>query len=137
MSEVRVRALLLAVGLLVGGYGAWLLLDVSPPRLVGIGLTLAAVVLVHDGVLVPSTLLVLAVGTRVLPHRWRAPVAAGLVVLATVTLAAVPVLGRFGANPGNPTVADRDYTAGWLAFAALVCAGVLLAGWRRTDRGEE
>ena len=48
------------------------------------------------------------------PRSVRAPAAVALVVLGSVTLLAVPVLGRFGARPDNPTLLDRDYSAGWL-----------------------
>ena len=43
-----------------------------------------------------------------------------LVVLATVTVTAIPVLGRFGARPDNLTILPRNYVLGWLVLAALV-----------------
>ena len=42
----------------------------------------------------------------------RAPAVAGLVVLGSVTLLAIPVLGRFGARADNPTLLDRHYGVG-------------------------
>jgi hypothetical protein len=61
------------------------------------------------------------------------------VVLGTVTLSAVPVLGRFGARADNPTLLDRHYLLGWLVFAVLVgvvtAASVLVRGRRTTRRG--
>ena len=67
----------------------------------------------------------------------RAAAAGGLLVLATVTLAAVPVLGRFGAKPDNPTLLDRPYLTGWLLIAGLVVLGTVLAGWWGTRRGPQ
>jgi hypothetical protein len=63
-------------------------------------------------------------------------VAGGLVVLGSVTLLAVPVLGRFGARPDNPTLLDRNYAAGWVVLAAATAAGVVLAAYlgRRRER---
>ncbi|HVS54497.1 MAG TPA: hypothetical protein VHD62_19230, partial [Opitutaceae bacterium] len=62
-------------------------------------------------------------------------------VLATVTLTAVPVLGGWGRRPDNPTLLDRHYVVGWLAFAGLVLTGTLLgvalARVRRLRRGGE
>ena len=73
--------------------------------------------MLHDFVLVPLTLLLGLALIRLLPANLRAPVAGGLVVLGTVTLMAVPVLGGWGANADNPTILDRNYTAGWLVVA--------------------
>ena len=49
-----------------------------------------------------------------LPRAARAPAVVGFVVLGSVTLLAVPVLGRFGARPDNATLLDRDYVVGWV-----------------------
>ena len=59
----------------------------------------------------------------------------GAVVLASVTLVAVPALGRFGARPDNPTLLDRRYLAGWLVVAGLVAVGVVVATFVRSRRG--
>ena len=59
----------------------------------------------------------------------------GLVVLGTTTLFAVPVLGRFGARTDNPTLLDRDYTAGWLVLAGIIAAAVVGAALVRSRRG--
>ena len=59
-------------------------------------------------------------------------------MLGSVTLLAVPVLGRFGARADNPTLLDRDYIAGWLVLAGLVAVGVAagtLVRSRRVGRG--
>jgi hypothetical protein len=49
----------------------------------------------------------------------------GLLVLGSLTIMAIPVLGRFGARPDNPTLLDRNYTAGWLVVAGLTLVAVL------------
>jgi hypothetical protein len=57
---------------------------------------------------------------------------------------AVPVLGRFGARPDNPTLLDRPYVLGWLVLAALTLLGAagavavrgrLAGSARRTTKG--
>jgi hypothetical protein len=68
----------------------------------------------------------------VLPPWSRGAAAAGFLVLGSVTMLAIPVLGGFGAPPGNPTLLDRDYRTGWLVFAALVVAAS--AGLAAIDR---
>jgi hypothetical protein len=123
---MRTRVALGAVGVLVGVYGAWLVLS-RGHDLLNLVLWLAAGVVLHDGVLALVVLVVGTVTVRLLPRAAKAPAVVGLVVLGSVTLLAVPVLGRFGARSDNPTLLDRDYTAGWLVFAALVVTGVVTA----------
>jgi hypothetical protein len=123
------RLLLGALGVALGLVGAWHLLRIGqahPAKLVDVVVWLVVGVLVHDAVVAP---LVVVVGVLVvprLPRSGRPAVVAGLVVLLTVTLAAVPVIGRFGARPDNPTLLDRPYVVLWLVFAALVAAVVLV-----------
>ena len=127
------RVVLGGLGVLVGLYGAWLLLS-RGHDLADVGLWLAAGVVLHDVVL---SLLVLFVGglvLRVLPDAARAPAVVGFVVLGSVTLFAVPVLGRFGARPDNATLLDRHYVVGWLALAVLTAVAVAAATLVRSRR---
>jgi hypothetical protein len=123
---MRIRILLGGLGLAVAAYGAWLLLGDDLADLVTIAVWLAAGVVLHDFVLVPLTLGVSWLGLRVLPGGSRAAASAGLVVLGTLTVLAVPVLGRWGANTDNTTILDRHYGLGWLAVTGLTIMGVLL-----------
>ncbi len=123
---MRTRVALGALGVVVGLYGAWLVLS-RGHDLLNLVLWLAGGVVLHDGVL---ALVVLAVGAVVmwsLPRSTKAPAAVGFVVLGSVTLLAVPVLGRFGARSDNPSLLDRDYTVGWLVLAGLVLVAVVAA----------
>ena len=123
---MRTRVALGALGVVVGLYGGWLVLS-RGHDLLNLGLWLAAGVVLLDGVL---ALVVLAVGTvavRLLPRPAKAPAVVGFVVLGSVTLLAVPVLGRFGARSDNPTLLDRDYTVGWLVLAGLVLVAIVAA----------
>ena len=49
-------------------------------------------------------------------------------MLGSLTLLAVPFLGGFGREnaPDNPTLLDRDYTAGYLVLVATVIIVVVL-----------
>jgi hypothetical protein len=123
---MRTRLALGALGVLVGVYGGWLVLS-RGHDLLNLVLWLAAGVVLHDGVLALVVLVVGTVAVRLLPRAAKAPAVVGFVVLGSVTLLAVPVLGRFGARSDNPTLLDRDYTAGWLVFTALVVTGVVTA----------
>ncbi len=121
---MKTRLALGGVGVAMAAYGAWSLLAEDFGDVVSTAVWLAAGVVLHDFLLVPVTLGVCWLGMRVLPPRLRAPLAAGLLVLGSLTLVAVPVLGGWGANADNPTILDRDYTAGWLTVAAVVLVGI-------------
>lgn len=129
------RPALGALGVSFVAYGAWLVLA-RGHDLLDVAVWLAAGILVHDVVLAGATLALGALAGRWLPRPARAPAAVGLVVLGSVTLVAVPVLGRFGARADNPTLLDRDYTAGWLVLAGLTVLAVAGAALvrSRTDR---
>ena len=80
------------------------------------------------GLQAPLTVGLTVLATRVVPPRARTRVTVALIVIATVTVSAIPVLGRFGARPDNPTILPRDYVGGWLVLVALVVVVTLLAG---------
>jgi hypothetical protein len=130
---IGVRVAIGALGVLTGLYGAWLVLS-RGHDLVNLVIWLAAGVVLHDGVLAIAVLVAGAVAGKVLPPAGRAPVVVGSVVLGSLTLLAIPVLGRFGARPDNATLLDRNFTAGWLVLAGLTLLGVAGATFVRSRR---
>jgi heme A synthase len=123
------RAVLGSAGVLLAAYGAWLLLSRQDlERNLDVALWLAGGVLVHDVLLGSVVIVVSLLATRLLPAVARPAAGAGLVVLGSLTVLAVPFLGGFGREnaPDNPTLLDRDYTAGYLALAATVIIVVVL-----------
>ena len=138
------RRLLGGAGLLLLGYGGLLLVSRQDlDRLAGVAGWLAGGVLLHDLVLAPAVVMGGVLLARLLPGPSRGPVAVGALVLGSVTLLAVPVLGRFGARPDNPTLLDRSYWAGWSLLAALTvvavaaAVGVVRSRQRRRPRSGE
>jgi hypothetical protein len=130
------RAALGTIGVAVAAYGGWLLLSRSDTgQLVDAGVWLAAGVLVHDFALTAAVLVVGAVATRLLPVAVRGPAVVGMVVLGSLTLVAVPVLGRFGARDDNPTLLDRPYAESWLVVAGIMVLAVTVAGLVRSRQG--
>jgi len=131
VSTMRVRVLrvlLAGLGVLVGGYGAFLLLSRQDgDQLLNAAVWLASGVVLHDFVLAPLVLGLVVLAARIVPAVGKVPAAVALVVLGTATVLAVPVLGRFGERPDNPTLLDRDYTAGWLALAGVVLLATVVA----------
>ena len=106
--------------------------------LVGVGAWLAGGVVAHDAVIAPLVIVVGVLGVPRLPPAFRAPAVVGLVVLMTVTLMAVPVIGRFAAKADDHGLLNRPYVALWLVFAALVVVAVVIASLlrRRSPRIE-
>ena len=121
------RLLTGGLGLGAAGYGLVLLLDLGAANLRASGSWLIGGVVLHDGVLAPITLLVWFVVTRVLSVRLPAPAIVGAVVLGSVTLVALPVLGRHQARPDNLTLLDRPYLLGWFVVAGLTLLAVAVA----------
>ena len=129
------RWILGALGVLVGGYGAWLL-GSREGELVDVGVWLVAGLVLHDAVLALVTVVLGTLVVRLAPGPARAPVVVGFVVLGSATLFAVPVLGRFGARADNPSVLDRDYAAGWTVLATVTVVVVVVAALVRSRRQE-
>lgn len=137
---MRSRLLIAVVGFLTGLFGLFLLLDLGGDNLVATAVWAAGGVVVHDAFLAPAVLLAWLAAARVLPSSAKAPAAVTLIVLGTVTVVAIPVLGRFGARPDNPSLLDRDYVGAWFAVATLaLLAMVLTSVWasRRPADDEE
>lgn len=127
------RLLLGASGVVLVLVGLWHLLGRAPSDLADVVLWLAGGVVAHDAVIAPLVVVgVLAVPR--LPVWSRTAVVAGLVVLLSVTLGAVPVLGRFGAKADDPGLLNRHYLLPWLLFAALVLVAVGVAALVRRRR---
>ena len=129
------RLLIGALGVGVALYGAYLLLSRQDrDQLVSAAIWLASGVLLHDFVLAPIVLLLVAVGARVVPTGFRSAAVAGAVVLGTATVVAIPVLTGFGKRPDNPSLLDRNYIAGWLALTGLVLLAVVVGGLTKRFR---
>ena len=128
------RVLLGLAGAAAAAYGGLLLLDDGFGDLVNVATWLVAGVVLHDLVLAPLVIVLVVMTSRLLPNAWRAPAAAALVVLGSVTLLAIPVLGRFGARTDNPTLLDRSYWAGWALIAGLTLVATAVTILVRTRR---
>jgi hypothetical protein len=132
------RWLMGGLGVALGAYGAWLALTRQDAgQLAEIAVWLAAGIVLHDVVVAGVAVAGVAVGRRVLPMPWRAPATLALVVWGGVTLMAVPVLGRFGARPDNPTLLDRPYLASWAVLSIVTVVVVALTGLVRARRGTD
>jgi len=121
----RLRIVIGAAGLVVGLYGV-LLLTQRAGDLVNVGVWLAGGVLTHDAVLAPIVIGICLIVAKVLPSKGHRTAAVVLVIFGSVSLVAIPVLGKFGAKSDNPTLLDRNYVLGWLLLAALIVSGTII-----------
>jgi hypothetical protein len=132
---VRTRVLLGAVGVAVGVYGAYLLLSRQEgEQLTSAAIWLASGVVIHDFIIAPIVLAIVALGARLLPGPARVPAVVGMVVLGTVTAFAIPVLTRFGNKVDGDGLLDRSYVVSWLVVAGLVLLAVVAASVARARR---
>ena len=125
------RLVLGATGVVLVLVGVVFLSDDGVGDLVGVGAWLVGGVVAHDAVVAPLVVVVGVLGVPRLPPAFRAPAVVGLVVLMTVTLMAVPVIGRFGAKADDHGLLNRPYVVLWLLFAALLVVAVVIASWAR------
>ncbi len=129
------RGLVLALGVLLGGYGAWLLLDrVDTAGVVNAVLWLGGGVIAHDAVLTGVVLAISFGAARLLPRAARVPTTVALIVFGSLSIVAFPMLTGFGAEPDNPTLLDRPYLASWLALLAMTVVLVVVATALRVRR---
>jgi hypothetical protein len=134
VSDRAGRLLLASASVPAGAYALWLLVQSAMDQWLALLTWLLGGVILHDLVLAPMVLAV-GVAARRLPGYVRAPAAAALVVWGSVTVLAVPVLGRFGARDDNPTLLDRPYFVTWLVGCAVTVLLVGVTGAVRRQRG--
>ncbi len=123
----RTRVLLAMAGVVLIAVGARKLLDIGSANTVATGRWLIGGVVLHDFVLTPVVLVAGALLVRAAAPWLRRPLIVGSVVLGTVTVVAIPMLGKYGARRDNPTLLDRNYVAGWFVLAAVVTVAVAVA----------
>jgi hypothetical protein len=134
VSDRAGRLLLASASVPAGAYALWLLVQSAMDQWLALLTWLLGGVVLHDLVLAPMVLAV-GVAARRLPGYVRAPAAVALVVWGSVTVLAVPVLGRFGARDDNPTLLDRPYFVTWLVGCAVTVLLVGVTGAVRRQRG--
>jgi len=114
------------VGCLVAGVGVFKLWSLGLGDLWQAVLWLGGGVVVHDALFAPVVLVVGIAGAALLPRWAMGPVVVGAIVLVTVTVAVFPTLAQFGERADLPSLLDRPYGLGWIAFAGIVVLGVAL-----------
>lgn len=124
------RIAIATLGVVLAAWGGWMLLSSSDAdQLLSAGAWLVGGVVAHDFVLAPLTLAGGWCLIRILPVWSRGAVAAGAVVLGTLTVVALPMLGGWGRRADMPSLLPRDYWAGWFAVTGAVAVSVVVLSY--------
>jgi hypothetical protein len=115
-----VRITLIAVGLILGGYGAVLVWE-NPPVIIMRILVWAVVgVVLHDLVFAPVCVALGFAARRLIPGKWWPPIAVAAFCSVVLVFLAIPVYGKPGMRPDNMTVLDRNYPLGlWISLGVV------------------
>jgi hypothetical protein len=99
-------------------------------------LFMAALVLGHEGILIPATLAFGWVTARFVPPWARTAARAALVVSLTLTAVAIPFIVESGRFPDNPSLLPLDYRRGLLVAIGVswLVAGAVAIARRRAYR---
>jgi hypothetical protein len=114
------RGALVAVGLVLGAYGAALLWDNPPVVIMRILVWALIAVVLHDLVFAPLCVALGFAARRLIPVTWWAPIAVAAFCSVVLVFLAIPVYGKPGMRPDNMTVLDRNYPLGlWISLAIV------------------
>jgi hypothetical protein len=124
------RRALVATGTLVMAYAVIGAIRDEPRRLLGHALFLAAVLVLHDGLLMPLAIGAGALIGRFVPVRTRAGVRVAAYLSLTLVVVALPFVLGFGRRPDDPSALPLNYGRGlaialaavWLGTAAVLVA---------------
>jgi hypothetical protein len=119
-----VRAILIILGIAIGGYGGVLLWDNPLQIIVRIAVWAVAGAVLHDFVFAPLCVALGFTGRRLIRGRWWTPVTVAGLCTVVLGLLAIPVFAKPGLRPDNMTVLNRDYPLGLLLSIAVVWACV-------------
>jgi hypothetical protein len=114
------RLALIAVGILVLGYGGFGLLTSEDSRPVGQVLFLAGLLVAHDGVLMPLVLLAGALIGRLVPVTARRAVRLAAVISLAMCVVALPLVLGYGRRPDDPSALPLTYGRGLAVILVLV-----------------
>ena len=115
-----VRLSLAALGVAAMAYAVWSALrspDITPTRNASF---LLLVLVLHDGLLLPVFVAAGALVRLLVPPPVRAVAQAALIVTASVTLVALPLVLGYGRSADNPSALPLDYGHGLLLTLAAI-----------------
>ena len=99
--------------------------DRTNPR--GLARWLIGAVIIHDGILVPATMLLGFVITHVVKPRMRRYVQGALIASGLITIVAIPLIDRRGSQPAVKALEQQNYGLHLGILIALVFGAALIA----------
>jgi hypothetical protein len=125
---MRTRLLLGSAGAALMLFGVFRILQNSGytnPK--GLARWLIGAVVIHDGIIVPSTMLVGFVLTHLFRPRIRRYIQGALVASALITVIAIPLIDRRGSQPAVKALEQQNYGLHLGILVALVFAVAAIA----------
>lgn len=129
---MRTRVTLVVIGVLMIFFAVFDAIGSPDLRVIPQLIRFAAVLILHDGVWMAIVAVVGIVIHRVIPVRYRSIVQGALIVTASVTIVALPLVLGFGYHADVPSALPRDYVGGYaLVLGAIWLGAVALLVRRR------
>jgi hypothetical protein len=133
------RILLAVAGIALGAFGVFrLVTEIAPHSLLILAVWLVAALIIHDALLAPSVVGVGWLLRRFVPDRGRRYLQIALIMIALVTVIAVPMIFLRGSQPAVKALLLRNYGAnlimiiGIIAVLSLILYGVRVVRDRST-----
>lgn len=119
------RAILIALGAVIGAYGAVLVWENPPVIIMRIVVWALVGVVLHDLVFAPVCVALGFAARRLIPGKWWPPIAVAAFCSIVLVFLAIPVYNKPGMRPDNMTVLDRNYPLGLLLSLGIVSSVLL------------
>jgi hypothetical protein len=133
------RIVLAVAGIALGAFGVFrLVTEIAPHSLLILAVWLVAALIIHDALLAPSVVGVGWLLRRFVPDRGRRYLQIALIMIALVTVTAVPMIFLRGSQPAVKALLLRNYGAnlimiiGIIAVLSLIMYGVRVVRDRST-----
>lgn len=115
------RILLAIAGIGLAAYGVFRLLSEIPTHsLLVLAVWLIAALVIHDAILAPSVIGVGWLLRRYVPDRGRRYLQAALIMIALVTVIAVPMIFLRGSQPAVKALLLRNYAANLILIMGII-----------------
>ena len=115
------RIILAGVGIPLGGFGIFRLVTEIPMHsLLILAVWLAAALVVHDVILAPSVVGVGWLLRRHVPDRGRRYLQAAVIMIALITVVAIPMIFLRGSQPAAKALLLRNYGSNLILIIAVI-----------------
>jgi hypothetical protein len=129
------RIALAVAGVALAAFGVFrLVTEVPPSQLLILGLWLIAALIIHDALLAPSVVGAGWLLRRYVPDRGRRYLQLALIMIALVTVIAVPMIFLSGSQPAAKALLLRNYGANLIVIVGVIAVISLILYAARVAR---